>query len=87
MKKAIIVYISTVDAYKAKKRTEVLAEALIELNEHLANGWSVEHASPLGTGSEVSACSLVVLKKCADKDSGRRGDLTPAPHTTGHTDP
>jgi hypothetical protein len=67
MKKAIIIYVSTVDAYKAKKRPEVLAEALTELNEHLANGWSVEHSSPLGTGSEVSACNLVVLKKCEDK--------------------
>ena len=67
MNKAIIVYVSTIDAYKAKKRTEVLAEALTELNEHLANGWSVEHSSPLGTGSEVSACNLVVLKKCEEK--------------------
>ena len=63
MEKAIIVYVSTTDAYKAKKRPEVLSESLKELNEHLANGWSVKQTSPLGTGAEFAACNLVVLEK------------------------
>ncbi len=63
MEKAIIVFVSVIDAYKAKKRPEVLTDALKELNGHLADGWSVRQASPLGTGSEAAACSLVVLEK------------------------
>jgi hypothetical protein len=63
MEKAIIVYVSVVDAYKTKKRPHVVTEALKELNEHLANGWSVKHASPLGTGSQAAAGNLVILEK------------------------
>ncbi len=63
MEKAIIVYISVIDAYKTKRRPEALADALKELNEHLANGWSVKQSSPLGTGSEAAACNLVILEK------------------------
>ena len=67
MEKAIIVYVSVVDAYKAKRRPDVVTEALKELNDHLANGWSVKHSSPLGTGSEAAACNLVILEKKQDK--------------------
>jgi hypothetical protein len=63
MEKAIIVYVSLIDAYKTKKRPDVVSEALKELNEHLADGWSVKHSPPLGTGSEAAACSLVILEK------------------------
>ena len=63
MEKAIIVYVSVIDAYKTKKRPDVVSEALNELNDHLANGWSVKHSSPLGTGSVAAACNLVILEK------------------------
>ncbi len=63
MEKAIIVYVSVIDAYKTKKRPEALNDALQELNEHLASGWSVKQSSPLGTGSEAAACNLVILEK------------------------
>jgi hypothetical protein len=63
MEKAIIVYVSVIDAYKTKKRPEALTDALKELDEHLAHGWTVKQASPLGTGSEAAACSLVILEK------------------------
>lgn len=63
MQKAIIVYVSVIDAYKTKKRPEVVDEALRELNEYLAGGWSVKQVSPMGTGSEAAACSLVILEK------------------------
>ena len=63
MKKAIIVYLSVSDAYRPKKRPDVVNEALKELNEHLAEGWSVEHSSPLGTGNEFIGCNLVILEK------------------------
>ncbi len=67
MEKAIIVYVSVIDAYKTKKRPDVVSEALKELNDHLANGWSVKHSSPLGTGSEAAACNLVILEKSEKK--------------------
>jgi hypothetical protein len=63
MEKAIIVYVSVIDAYKTKKRPDALCDALQELNEHLANGWSVKQSSPMGTGSEAAACNLVILEK------------------------
>jgi len=63
MEKAIIVYVSVIDAYKTRKRPEALTDALSELNAHLADGWSVKQSSPLGTGSEAAACSLVILAK------------------------
>lgn len=63
MEKAIIVYVSVTDAYKAKRRPEVLTDSLKELNNHLASGWSVKQSSPLSTGSEIAACNLVVLEK------------------------
>jgi len=63
MEKAIIVYISVIDAYKTKRRPEAITDALKELNEHLADGWSVKQSSPLGTGSEAAACNLVILEK------------------------
>jgi hypothetical protein len=64
MEKAIIVYVSVIDAYKTRKKgPDVVSEALKELNEHLADGWSVKHSSPLGTGSEAAACNLVILQK------------------------
>ena len=63
MEKSIIVYVSLIDAYKTKNRPDVLSEALKELNEHLADGWSVKDSSSLGTGSEAAACNLVILEK------------------------
>lgn len=63
MEKAIIVYVPVIDAYKAKKRPDVLVDALKELNDCLADGWSVKQSSALGTGSEAVACNLVVLEK------------------------
>jgi hypothetical protein len=63
MEKAIIVYFSLVDAYREKKRPDAVADALKELNDHLADGWSVRQSYPMGTGSEASACNLVILEK------------------------
>ena len=63
MEKAIIVYLSVIDAYREKRRPDAVADALKELNEHLANGWSVKQSYPMGTGSETSACNLVILEK------------------------
>lgn len=63
MEKAIVVYVPVIDACKAKRRPEVLAESLTKLNDLLADGWSVKQSSPLGTGSEAAACNLVILQK------------------------
>lgn len=63
MQKAIVVYVSISDAYKPKNRPDVLNESLRELNDQLADGWSARQSSPLGTGSEVAACNLVILEK------------------------
>jgi hypothetical protein len=63
MQKAIIVYVSISDAYKPKNRPDILNDSLRELNDYLANGWSVKQSSPLGTGSQVAACNLVVIEK------------------------
>ena len=63
MEKAIIVYVDVIDAGKVKRRPDVLADALKELNDCLADGWTVKQSSPMGTGSEVAACNLVILEK------------------------
>jgi hypothetical protein len=63
MEKAIIVYVSIVDAYKEKRRPDVLSNALKELSDCLADGWTVKQSSPMGTGSEAAACNLVILEK------------------------
>lgn len=63
MEKAIIVYLSTIEAYREKKRPEACDSALKELNDHLVDGWSVKQSFAMGTGSETSACSLVILEK------------------------
>jgi hypothetical protein len=63
MEKAIIVYVDVIDAGKAKRRPDVLANALKELNDCLADGWAVKQSSPMGTGSEITACNLVILEK------------------------
>ena len=63
MEKAIIVYVDVIDAGKAKRRPDVLADALTELNDCLADGWAVKQSSPMGTGSEMAACNLVILEK------------------------
>jgi hypothetical protein len=63
MEKAIIVYVSVVDAYKEKRRPDVFADALKELDACLADGWTVKQSSPMGTGSEAVACNLVILER------------------------
>ena len=63
MQKAIIVYLCINDTYKPKNRPNAISDSLTELNEHLANGWSVTECTPMGTGSDFAACNLVILEK------------------------
>lgn len=60
--KAIIV---TLEVTKAVKFAAAAGqEAVNELNRHLAEGWTVKHASAMGgTGSSLVSASLVILEK------------------------
>ena len=63
MEKAIVVLLDVAKVFK--HREEACADALGELNRHLAEGWCVKHASPMEMGGlEIQrAISLVVLER------------------------
>ena len=63
MKKAIVVAIEVNDLM-GRKRDQAAAEALGELNDHLAQGWNVSHSFPMsGTGHTLCSVSVVILEK------------------------
>ncbi len=62
MEKAIIVVLDV--AMSVKRRDEASAEALVELNQCLADGWTVKHSFAMGgTGHSLVSASLVILEK------------------------
>lgn len=62
MKKAIIVSID-LTKFKGRKWEQENQDSLLELNEHLADGWDVVHAFPTsGADSYCTAC-IVILEK------------------------
>ena len=63
MEKAIIVYVAIAEPHKIKNRESALTDSLKELNDHLADGWSVKQSYPMGGGSEIAACSLVIMEQ------------------------
>ena len=63
MRKAIVVALD-VTAFSGRKKEKASAEALGELNEHLAEGWDVIHSFPMsGTGNTLCSASVVILEK------------------------
>ena len=63
MRKAIVVTLD-INALSGKKKDLEAEEALSELNQHLAEGWIVDHAFPMsGTGNTIRSASVVILEK------------------------
>ncbi|MDG1510808.1 MAG: hypothetical protein P8L78_14715 [Mariniblastus sp.] len=62
MKKSIIVSLGLA-TFGGRKWDQEKQDSLVELNEHLADGWDVVHAFPTsGTDSHCSL-SIVILEK------------------------
>ncbi len=63
MRKAIIILVD-INALSGRKHDEEEKRALGELNDHLKDGWSIEHSFPMsGTGNNILSSSVVVLHK------------------------
>ena len=63
MRKAIVVALD-INACIGRKQEQIAADALGELNRHLAEGWQVSHSFPMsGTGHTMHSASVVVLEK------------------------
>lgn len=62
MKKSIIVSLD-LTRFGGRKWDQEKQDSLIELNEHLADGWDVVHAFPTsGAGGHCTVC-IVILEK------------------------
>ena len=59
MEKAVIVSVNLVKGHQEKE----YENALKELNEHLAQGWSVKTTGPMSGTALARSCGLVILEK------------------------
>ena len=63
MRKAIVVALD-ISAFSGRKKDKAAEEAIEELNQYLADGWTVGHSFPMsGTGNTMLSASVVILEK------------------------
>jgi hypothetical protein len=63
MEKAIVVVVDL--AQPVKKRDAAITESLVELNQHLADGWRVKNSSGMSGTAHLLAANLVILERDA----------------------